>query len=160
LKGDKPNAAGGKKTTRGAPAAQYGDVVKYRALAIDVEYRSALGQPDSGLVKSSAPAVRFARLLRGRFEPLSSLVVCCGSGQGQKNTSSLHSHLPKFTSKAGSQRVLNPSRANDVTSRASCTELARRNVHWLAMHCRFCISRDGDFGPLDWLVFSHASAST
>ena len=77
-----PNAVGGKKTTRGAPAVQYGDVVKYRALAIDVEYRSALGQPDSGLVNSSAPAARFARLLCGKFEPLSFLVVCCGSGQG------------------------------------------------------------------------------
>jgi len=38
--GEGSDAAGGKNTIRRATARQYGDIVKHRAVALDVEYRS------------------------------------------------------------------------------------------------------------------------
>ena len=49
-RGEGSDAAGGKNTIRRAVAAQYGDIVKHRAVALDVEYRSKAGKPVSGSI--------------------------------------------------------------------------------------------------------------
>jgi len=46
------DAAGGKNTIQSAIAAQYGDIVKHRAVALDVEYRFKIGEPVSGSINS------------------------------------------------------------------------------------------------------------
>jgi hypothetical protein len=51
-RGEGSDAAGGKNTIQSAIAAQYGDIVKHRAVALDVEYRSKAGKPVSGSINS------------------------------------------------------------------------------------------------------------
>jgi hypothetical protein len=52
VRGEGSDAAGGKNTIRRAVAARYGDIVKHRAVALDVEYRFKVGQPVSGSMNS------------------------------------------------------------------------------------------------------------
>jgi len=51
-RGEGSDAAGGKNTSQSAIAAQYGDIVKHRAVALDVEYRFKVGKPVSGSMNS------------------------------------------------------------------------------------------------------------